>query len=268
MRNAPWNTDDREVLRQKWRLAEETASLCQQLLQKVEILRIRVDHVGEDTDEHASLAVDAREFFITVGQQLFESGLTSEDWTWFVQNRIPDEPEQWKELAEQWQKANKLKDLYHRVEEFIRPIAKAKREFAKAIQLTLNSWEDLNSSEEPDNPNTSWYQRVDEGVLLHGILVEVQARNAEVLLFLCQRTNRLSTYNDIAELAETWKIGMDSKNDYSIKSTKSNIRTCLDIIRKAIRQSFKLTKEHDPVKKGKMNPGWKLKKEFLQSNLP
>ncbi|MCH9789270.1 MAG: hypothetical protein K0U82_00515, partial [Planctomycetes bacterium] len=80
MKNAPWNTDDIEILRQKWRLADETAFNCEQLFQKIEILRIRADHVVEGTPEHDGLAVEARNVFIAVGQKVIESGLTMPDW--------------------------------------------------------------------------------------------------------------------------------------------------------------------------------------------
>ena len=138
MKNAPWDADDREVLREKLRMANETASQCERLLHKVELLRIRVDHVAERTSEHDELAVDARKMFIAVGKNLLESGLTMADWKWFVENRIPDEPDQWQELCEHWQQAEKLKDLFHCLEEFVRAIAKAKRKFADAIRLSLN----------------------------------------------------------------------------------------------------------------------------------
>ncbi len=262
MRNGPWHTDDREVLREKWRLVNETASQCELFLQKVEILRIRVDHVEEGTVEHENLAVEARELFIAVGQQLLESGLTMEDWNWFVENKLPDEPERWKELGQHCQQAKPLKIVFHRIEEFVSAVANAKRRFADAVRLTLNAWE------EADNPNTSWFQRDDNGVRIHGKLVELPGRDADVLYFLCQRTSRISTYEDIAELAGSWQEGLDSANDKSIKATQSNIRSCLDRIRKAIRPSFKLTKEHDPVKRVKSGPGWKLDKDLLQSISP
>ena len=114
MKNAPWDADDREVLREKWRMANETASQCELLLHKVELLSIRVDHVVEQTPEHDELAVEARNMFIAVGQMLLESGLTMADWKWFIENRIPDEPDQWQELAEHWQQAEKLNELFHR----------------------------------------------------------------------------------------------------------------------------------------------------------
>ena len=262
MRNAPWDADDRDVLREKWRLANETASQCERLLHEVELLRIRVDHVDERTSEHDELAVDARKMFIAVGKNLLESGLTMADWKWFVENRIPDEPDQWQELGEHWQQAEKLKDLFHCLEEFVRAITKAKRKFADAIRLSLNAWE------ETDNPNTSWFQQADNGVRLHGTLVEVRGRDAEVLRFLCQRTSRPTTYRDLASLAKVWDDGLTSGNDKTIRSTESNIRTCLGQIRKAIRLSFELTEEHDPVKQAKPGPGWKLDKDLLQSNSP
>lgn len=264
MRNAPWDADDREVLREKWRLADETASQCERLLHEVELLRIRVDHVAERTSEHDELAVDARKMFIAVGKNLLESGLTMADWKWFVENRIPDEPDQWQELGEHWQQAEKLKDLFHCLEEFVRAITKAKRKFADAIRLSLNAWE------EADNPNTSWFQQADKGVRLHGTLVEVRGRDAEVLRFLCQRTTRISTYEDLASLAENWGQGLDSRNDKAVLSTKSNIRSCLNRIRDKIRLSFELTEEDDPVKSSTRGPvsGWKLDKDLLQSNSP
>lgn len=264
MRNAPWGADDREVLREKWRMANETASQCERLLHEVELLRIRVDHVVEGTSEHDELAVYARKMFIADGKNLFESGLTMADWEWFLENRIPDESDQWQELAKHWQQAEKLKDEFHRIEEFVRPIAKAKRKFADAIRLSLNAWG------EADNPNTSWFQRADNGVRLHGRLVEIRGRDAEVLRFLCKRTTRSSTYEDLASLAKVWEDGLDSGNDKTIRSTKSNIRTCLGQIRKAIRLSFELTEEDDPVKSFTRGPvsGWGLDINLLQENSP
>ena len=260
MKNAPWDADDREVLREKWRMANETASQCELLLHKVELLRIRVDHVAEQTPEHDELAVEARNMFIAVGQMLLESGLTMADWKWFCENRIPDEPDQWQELGDHWQQAEKLKELFHCLEEFARPVAKAKRKFADAIRLSLNDWE------ETDNPNTSWFQQVDKGVRLHGTLVEVSGREAKVLRFLSERTTRPSTYHDLSRLAQTWIDGLASGHDKAIRSAKSNIRSCLDRIRKAIRLSFGLNKEHEPVKRSKRGPGWNLDKDLLQSN--
>ena len=262
MKNAPWDADDREVLREKLRMANETASQCERLLHEVELLRIRVDHVAERTSEHDELAVDARKMFIAVGKNLLESGLTMADWKWFVENRIPDEPDQWQELCEHWQQAEKLKDLFHCLEEFVRAIAKAKRKFADAIRLSLNAWG------EADNPNTSWFQQADNGVRLHGRLVEVRGRDAMVLRFLCQRTTRSSTYENLASLAESWEQGLDSGHNDTIRSTKSNIRTCLGQIRKAIRLSFELTEEDDPVKQSEPGPGWELDINLLQSNSP
>lgn len=259
MKNAPWNTDDREILRQKWRLADETASNCEQLLQKIEILRIHVDHVAEGSSEHDELAVEARNVFIAVGQKVIESGLTMPDWNWFVDNRIPDEREHWKELAEHCQQAKKLEELFHRLEEFVRAISQAKRKFADAIKLSLNAWE------EPEDSQASWYQRVDEGVRIHGKLVEVGPRDADVLLFLCKRTKRLSTYQNFADLHKTWRNGMDSGNGDSITSQKSSIRTSLDKIRNAIRSTFKLSKKTDPILKGETSPGWRLDKDLLQT---
>jgi hypothetical protein len=262
MRNAPWNADDREVLREKWRLINDTASLCELFRQKVEVLRIRVDHVEEGTVEHENLAVQARELFIAVGQQLLESGLTMEDWKWFVEHKIPDEPQRFKELGQHCQQAKQLNDFFRRLEEFIRAVAKAKRKFADGVRLTLNAWE------ETDIQHTSWFQKVDDGVRIHGRLVEVRGRDADVLHILCQRTNRPSTYNDLAELSKTWQQGLDGTPDKTMVSTKSSIRTCLDQIRKAIRRSFKLNDDHDPVGKIKSEPGWKLAKDLLQSILP
>jgi hypothetical protein len=264
MRNAPWDADDREVLREKWRMAAASAFQCEQLLHEVELLRIRVDYVAEQTPEHDELAVDARNMFIAVGQKLFESGLTMADWKWFVENRIPDEPDKWQELGEHCQQAEKLKDLFHCLEEFVRAIAKAKRTFADSIRLSLNAWE------EADNPNTSWFQRADNGVRLHGRLVEVSGRDATVLRFLCKRTTRSSTYEDLASLAKVWDQGLTCGNVKTIRSTKSNIRSCLNRIRDKIRLSFGLTKEHEPVKRSTRGPvsGWKLDKDLLQSNSP
>jgi hypothetical protein len=260
MKNAPWDADDREVLREKLRMANETASQCERLLHKVELLRIRVDHVAERTSEHDELAVDARKMFIAVGKNLLESGLTMADWKWFVENRIPDEPDQWQELCEHWQQAEKLKDLFHCLEEFVRAIAKAKRKFADAIRLSLNAWG------EADNPNTSWFQQADKGVRLHGRLVEVRGRDAEVLRFLCKRTTRSSTYEDLAGLSETWQDGLDVADDHITKSTQSSIRTCLGKINNALRQSFNLGKDQFPVELVGREMGWKLDNDLLQKN--
>lgn len=264
MSNAPWDADDREVLRVKWRMANETASQCERLLHKVEVLRIRVDEVAEQTPEHDELAVDARKMFFAVGQELLESDLTMADWKWFIENRIPDEPEHWKELFEHWEQAEELKDRFHCLEEFVRAIAKAKQKFADAIRLSLNAWG------ETDNPNTSWFQQVDKGVRLHGTLVEVSGRDAEVLRFLSERTTRPSTYHDLSSVAQSWEQGLDSGHAETIRATKSNIRSCLGRIRKAIRLSFGLTKEHEPVKRSKRSPvtGWELDIDLLQSNSP
>ena len=258
MKNAPWDADDREVLREKWRLASETASWCERLLHEVEILRIPVNNVAEQTPEHDELAVDARNMFIAVGQKLFESGLTMADWKWFVENRIPDEPDQWQKLGEHCQQAEKLNDLFRCLEEFVRAIAKAKRTFADSIRLSLNAWE------EADNPNTSWFQRADNGVRLHGTLVEVRGRNADVLFFLCQRTSRPSTYEDLARLSETWQDGLDVADDDVTKSTQSNIRTCINEINKALRKSFNLEPKQNLVKLVGQKRGWKLNKDLLQ----
>ncbi len=171
MKNAPWNTDDREVLRQKWRLADDTASNCRTLLHELGLLRIRADHVAEGTSEHDELAVEARKVFIAVGQKVIESGLTMPDWNWFVDSRIPDEPEHWNKLGENWQQAENLGELFDGVEAFVRAISKAKRKFADAIKVSLNAWE------EADDSQASWYQRVDEGVRIHGKLVQVSGRD-------------------------------------------------------------------------------------------
>lgn len=258
MRNAPWNADDLTVLREKWRLINETASQCELFLQTVEILRIRVAHVEEGTSEHENLAVEARGLFIATGQQLLESGLAKSDWDWFVANKLPDKPEQWKELAGHWQQANQLRDLFHRLAEFVRSVATAKRGFSDAVRLTLNAWE------AEDRPGTSWYQKVDEGIRIHGKLVEVGHMDLAVLHLLCQRTNRPTTYKDLAALSTSWRDGLDAKPDKTTKSTKSNIRSCLGRIRKAIRQAFTLQKDQDPVKKNQSGSGWKLDKDLLQ----
>jgi hypothetical protein len=260
MRNAPWDADDREVLRQKWRMANETASQCELLLHKVELLRIRGDHVAEQTPEHDELAVEARNMFIAVGQNLLESGLTMADWKWFVENRIPDEPDRWQELGEHWQQAKKLKDLFHRLEKFVRAISKAKRKFADAIKLSLDAWE------EADDSQASWYQRVDEGVCIHGKLVEIRRKDANVLEFLCKRTSRNSTYDDLATLSDTWTDGVNSIHTPTEVSTKKNIRSCLGRINNALRTAFNLTKEQEPIKLVGRGMGWKLQKGLLQEN--
>ena len=258
MKNAPWDTDDIEILRQKWRLADETAFNCEQLFQKIEILRIRADHVVEGTPEHDGLAVEARNVFIAVGQKVIESGLTMPDWNWFVDNRIPDEPEHWKKLGENWQQAENLGELFDCIEAFVRAICKAKREFADAIKVSLNAWE------EADDNQASWYQRVDNGVRIHGKLVEIRRMDANVLEFLCKRTSRNSTYDDLATVSDTWADHVSSSHTPTQVSTKKNIRSCLGRINNALRTAFNLRKKQMPIKLVERGMGWKLNKDLLQ----
>ena len=260
MKNAPWNTDHGEVLLQKWRLADDTASNCRTLRHELRLLRIRVEHVAEGTAEHDELAVEARNVFIAVGKKVIESGLTMPDWNWFVKNRIPDEPEHWNKLGENWQQAENLGELFDGVEAFVRAISKAKRKFADAIKVSLNAWE------EADDSQASWYQRVDEGVRIHGKLVQVSGRDADVLELLCKRTSRNSTYDALAEVSDTWTDGLGSTHSQTKKSTKSNIRTCITRINKSLRAAFGLSEDVEPIKLVGRGMGWKLNKDLLQEN--
>ena len=125
--------------------------------------------------------------------------------------------------------------------------------------------ESLNAKEASQNTKGSWYQEADEGVRVHDKLVHLGGIDAKVLLYLCQRSNRLSQYSDFAELRDTWQDGLDSAADHNIKTAKSNIRTCLGKIRRALKDSFKLSEDQDPLKT-KTGGGWKLDKDLLQNN--
>ena len=261
LRNAPWNSDDHEVLRQKWRLADESASNWEKFLQTTEILRIRVDHVEKGTSEYDELRAEAVKAILNAGIMISETGLTQADWDWFARNIIPDEADQLQEIIKNLAEVDGIRDVFDWAKVFAKAFSKSKRKFADAIKLSLNAWE------EADDSHASWYQRVDDGVRIHGKLVKVSQMEAEVLLFLCKRTNRYSTYQELADLHETWRKGMDSGNSGSIRSQKSSMRTSLNKIRKAIRAAFKLSKDIDPFLRSKSSPGWKLDKDFLQTIL-
>ena len=94
MKNAPWNTDDREVLRQKWRLTHETVTHLERLSGRIEYYKTCLDThiVVEGTSEYEQLAASTRKAFSAANEEIFKSGLTESDWNWFVENKIPDEP--------------------------------------------------------------------------------------------------------------------------------------------------------------------------------
>ena len=260
MKNAPWNTDHGEVLLQKWRLTHETVTNLERLKARIETFKTRIDYVLEGTSEYKELAVSTKKAFYAANEELFKSGLTKSDWDWFVHNKISDEPEHWKELGEESFQSQSLHEILDRVDALLGAVSMAKQKFADAIKLSLNAWE------EADDKKASWYQKVEAGVRIHGKLVEVGGRDADVMEFLCKRTSQLSSYRDIAELHTTWSKGLDSGNNGAIKSSESSIRTSLGKIRAALRSTFTLPDGTDPLIKGKTSQGWKLDKDLLQTN--
>ena len=267
MRNAPWDADDVEILRNKWRLANETANACEKLSHKIGILAIQASAMEVGSTEHDEKWVEAKKILAEVGEGVLESGLTKPDWMWFVQDQLPDELDRWKKhiaLFQQStkliQQSTKLNEALGHLEKSTSAVASAKQKFADAIRLSLNA------REEADPPNPSWFQEVDEGVRIHGRVVKVKPLDAKVLSTLCGRTQRVSNYRDLADEHTDWLTGLNSGSDKTIQSTKSSIRNSLSRIREAVRHTFNLSHDQDPVERLKTSPGWKLGKELLQAN--
>ena len=260
MKNAPWNTDHYEILLQKWRLAHDSAYKCEQFLNSLEVTGLESGPIQEESPEYPELCQKARRTLFAAGESMMESSLTLNDWKWFTENHLPEESDRWLIQVAEINQAGSLATLIQSGIVFFKSLSNAKQEFAKAIKFSLDAWQ------EPEPPSTSWYQRIEEGVRIHGKLVEVGGRNAEVLEFLCKRTSRLSTYRDIAELHKTWSKGLDSGNERAIKSAKSSIRTSLGKIRSALHIAFSLPDGTDPITAGKTFSGWKLDKDLLQTN--
>ena len=259
MKKSPWNTDDIVILRQKWRLANDTATNCERLQQELELMAIRVAHVGCEEQEHQELSSRTRKIIDSAGKLLFDSGLVKKDWAWFAENVIPDGIADACKQSNICQRATDLPKLIASSLNFVSTVAEAKRKFSDALKIALNS------KEESEDLRGTWFQETGEGVQIYEKLVHLGAIEAKVLLYLCQRSNRLSEYPDFAGLRDTWEDGLDSAADHKIKIAKSNIRTCLGKIRRALQDSFKLSKDQDPLKL-KRGRGWKLDKDLLQNN--
>ena len=259
MRNSPWNTDDIEILRQKWRLANNTATNCERLQHELELIEIRVAHVSREEPEHQELSSRTRKVVESAAEQLFDSGLEKQDWAWFAENVTPDGLSDALEQRNICQQVTDLPKLIASSLNFVSVVAEAKRKFSDALKSSLNS------KEEREDLRGTWFQEMGEGVQIYDKLVHLGGIEVKVLLFLCQRSNRLSQYPDFAGLRDTWEDRLDSADDHEIKIAKSNIRTCLRKIRRALQDSFKLSKDQDPLKV-KRGGGWKLDKDLLQNN--
>ena len=284
MRNAPWNTNNSIVLQQKWLLANERATDCERLRHAFQLLEIKIKSPKKmEGPEQLEIIESTKVAAELASKGLFPTGLLADDFDWFTNqhgneqrealvesidaiSQVPEIPNSVLKYKtpefhailllitkKRWQK---LLPLLYKYSECLVTLT---RRFEKSIEQTLNA------KEASQNTKGSWYQEADEGVRVHDKLVHLGGIEAKVLLYLCQRSNRLSEYPDFAGLRDTWEDGLDSAADHKIKIAKSNIRTCLRKIRRALQDSFKLSKDQDPLKL-KRGRGWKLDKDLLQNN--
>jgi len=260
MRNSPWNTDDIEILRQKWRLANNTATNCERLQHELELIEIRVAHVSREEPEHQELSSRTRKVVGSAAEQLFDSGLEKQDWAWFAENVTPDGLSDALEQSNICQQVTDLPKLIASSLNFVSAVAEAKRKFSDVLKTALNS------KEEREDLRGTWFQEMGEGVQIYKKLIKLDKQERTVLLKLCDQPSRFLTYDDIAESSEYWKQGLASPVDKIEKTTKSNIRASLSTIRKALRKTFALPDEADPVKY-QSDSGWRLDKNLLQENI-
>ncbi len=263
MRNAPWNNDDVEVLREKWRLANEYAMQFERMAQNAEIWIIRLRDFPKDPAEFGDALPEARWFHFQILSQLPSLKLAMPDLGLFVDQNHPKCLEEWNRLSQEILEAAKshsLLVLFEKIEQLAESIANVTRDCASAIQSSLSAWK------EADPRKPSWFRRVDNGVEIHGKLVDVRGRDADLLIRLCQRTGRRSTYEDLAEVSDTWVHGLDSTCDQTIETAQKNIRSSISKINKALRETFGLDENSRPVSQPERARGWKLNKELLSTN--
>ncbi len=260
MKKSPWNTDDIVILRQKWRLANDTATNCERLQQELELMAIRVAHVGCEEQEHQELSSRTRKIIDSAGKLLFDSGLVKKDWAWFAENVIPDGIADACKQSNICQRATDLPKLIASSLNFVSTVAEAKRKFSDALKIALNS------KEEREDLRGTWFQKTGEGVQIYEKLIKLRKQERAILLELCKRPSHTFTYDDIAEGAPYLEDGLASSRDKSQKTSKSNIRSSLSTIRKALRKTFALPDGSDPVIK-QSGSGWRLDKNLLQENI-
>jgi hypothetical protein len=256
MRDATWNTDDIVVLHEKWRLADDLAASCERISHALDIARIQMEHLPKGGEEIASKTQECRRRISSCASALLETGLTKSDWDWFQINHLSADLESIRLVANQVYRLSDPVEIARAAGKMCSEIAKIKRKFADALRHSLHECEQTKQT-------GTWYQTVHDGVRIHGRLVELSETHAPVLVLLCERRNVWTGYEHIAELRTEWAKKSDSDDDDEVKSIQSNIRTAITNIRKALRKTFDLGAEEDPVPsrgKGK----WRLNTDLLE----
>jgi hypothetical protein len=261
IQNAPWENDDREVLRNNWRGADDTARQLEKNLGTIELIKVKFGLFEKDTPDHDALSLDTSRLICDSVAILVGQFSTQDDFKWFCENVKHNHLGQIREIMEDIERAKIDEFLFIlQAERFVCSLATTAREFAAAMEFSLNTWAD------PTSPNIIRFQREADGIQVNGRLVEVVGKAADVLYFLCQKIDAPSDYEDFADLFDsddTWKIGLYTGDTEAIDSAKKSIRNCLSTIRKAIRLSFGLSEDQDPVPKVKTADGWQLNKKTL-----
>jgi hypothetical protein len=255
MKNAPWNTDDIVVLRDKWRLAEELAANCERLSHGLDITRIQMQHQSKDSDVIARMTQDCKKDIASSATALLETGLTKSDWEWFSSNHLHDDLESIRLVANQVYRLSDPVEIARAARKMCSDIARAKRKFADALRRSLEEFEQTKQT-------GTWYQTVHDGVRIHGRLVALSKKHANVLALLCKRKNLTTCYHDIAESNDEWAKKLDSDDDDEVKSIQSNIRTAITKIRTALCVTFDLG-DNDPIP-SQGNGCWQIEVDLLQ----
>ena len=243
MVNAPWNTDDTDVLREKWRMANERAIHCEKLKSDLELAAITLASTVENRlDEQLEVINRIRDACILAYRGLFQTGLLAKDFMWFIHvsdadpdavmastsNAIANVPEVPDWLRDKRSSETKVimtlitnkrwKKILPLCREYSRTLSIIMRRFADELHHSLLHFEEPSGAsgkhsfpcdgdtDEPDDPD-GWEELTKQQIKLFGKDIHLQPQQRLVLLRLLFSESVWKSTGDISFVQSSWQEG-------------------------------------------------------------
>ena len=112
------------------------------------------------------------------------------------------------------------------------------------------------------NEEKPWAYKCPEGVMIYGTNIKLDPREQDILLLLCEYSDKYLNYGDIAVHRDNWNTELTQGSEVSSGDCQQ-IRDCISKIKVAIRSRFPLKQQGNPIL-NRRKEGWRINVEFFR----
>ena len=220
-------------------MANERAIHCEKLKSDLELAAITLDSTAKNRlDEQLEVINRIRDACILAYRGLFQTGLLAKDFMWFIHEsdadpdavmastsnaiaNVPKVPDWLRDKRSPETKGimnlitnKRWKNILPLCREYSRILSIIMRRFADELHHSLLHFE------EPSGASGKWYKQIEQGVLINGVTVKLNKREATILLEFCKAPKKFFSYTDLVDSWEPWKSDYYTGDKKSQDSTR------------------------------------------------